>query len=172
MSARIDPEATDTIEFPCPCEGSPHEVDTVTVRSEYGYGDLTEIQRKSLRFVPIDKDGETQVVTISDPEAEHFALLEIGVKAWTFLEDDGSPMELSLPNIRTLRDDIGNTIADRINALYLAAKERQQLPNPSSGRSPASSSETSSASTNRAQRRAAKRSSPRSSSSPAGQTTS
>lgn len=163
MSAKINLDATDQVEIPCPCEGQPHEVDTVTLRSEYGYGDLTEIQRKSIRFVPIEQNGQTQVVTVSDPEAEHYALLGLGVKAWSFLEDDGSAMEVNEANIRALRDDIGNTIATRINALYLAAKERAQLPNPSGGPSPHSSPEKSPASTNRATRRAAKRSKPKSS---------
>jgi hypothetical protein len=173
MSARIDPDATETIEIPCPCEGTPHEMDTVTVRSEYGYGDLTDIQRKCLMFIPAhNKDGSAAIVTVTDPEREHFALLEIAVKAWTFLEDDGTPTLLDEKSIRTLRDDIGNTIGARVNALYLDALKRQALPNPSGEPSPPSSPESSPAGPNRETRRAAKRSKPRSNSAPAGQTTS
>ncbi|MDP9145920.1 MAG: hypothetical protein M3N43_14725 [Actinomycetota bacterium] len=172
MSARIDPDATETIEIPCPCEGTPHEIDIVTVRSEYGYGDLTDIQRASLRFIPShNQDGSATVVTVTDPEQEHYALLGIAVKAWTFLEDDGTPMTLDVATIRTLRDDIGNKIAARVNALYLDALKRQALPNPSGGPSPHSSPESSPAGPNRATRRATRRSRPRSSSAPAGPTT-
>lgn len=173
MSAKVNTSATEDIEFECPCEGAPHEKDTVTVKSQYGYGDLTDIQAKCLRFIPVKQDdGTTQIQAISDPAAEHYALLEVAIQGWTFLEDDGSPIPVSADNIRALRDEIGNAIGARVNALYLESKRRQLVPNPSSGRSRPSSPGTPANSLNREQRRALKHSTRRSSSAPAGQPTS
>lgn len=159
MSAKIDRAATDTITFDCMCEGTPHDEDTVTLRSEYGYGDLTDIQSKSIRIIP---QGD-KMVALTDPESEHYALLQVAIVSWTFLEDDGEPMEVNLDNIRALREEVGNAIGARANALYLAAKKRSAVPNGSSGPSLPSSPARSPASMNRAQRRASKRSTPKSS---------
>ena len=168
MSAFIDRAATDRLSLPCVCEGAPHGEDEIVIRSEYGYGDLTDIQSRSIRLIPnADASG---VVAVTDPESEHYALLQTAIVSWTFVADDGSPIEVTLDNIRALREDIGNLVAVRANALYLAAKKRATLPNPSSGPSAPSSPAKVPASPNRSQRRAAKRSTPRSSSALAGPT--
>lgn len=164
MPAKIDRDATATIDFPCPCDGSPHEVDSVTIRSQYGYGDLLDVQASAMRYVPVKQDdGTVTLQSIHDSTLEHYALLEMAVQSWTFL-DGTEPLPVTPAAIRALRPDIGEAIATEVNGHYLASIKGQTLPNPSSGQSQPSSLASLTASPNRAQRRAAKRSTSKSSS--------
>ncbi len=160
--SQIDPESTSTFDVPCVCPkeggGLWHEKDTVTVRDQYGYGDLIDIQTKSIRFVPVEIKGETQIVSVADPGREHFALMDVAVKEWTFCDKAGEPVLVEMESFRRLPEDTGNLIAVKVNAIYEAFKKGQTLPNPSSGRSQPSPRGSSTASPNRATRRAAKRS--------------
>jgi hypothetical protein len=158
----IEPESTEDVQTRCLCppneDGTPrHESDTVAVRDQYGYGDLLDIQKASLRFIPgVDKDGNATMRTVSDPVEEHLALLNIGIKRWTYELANGNPRPVAPITVRTLPEDVGDVIAKRINALYEASKP--PVPNVSGAPSPASSPESSSARPNRATRRSQKRS--------------
>lgn len=145
MSAFINPEATQVVDLPtCYCPGSPHDHDSVTIRSQYGYGDVLELAKVHTAAGYID------------PMAERARLLDLGIKSWTFVDDKGEPVPLGLPMILLLRSEIVEPIAVAIDAAYSASDV--PLPNPSSGRSQPSSPASSTASPNRATRRAAARS--------------
>ena len=147
MSAFIDPEATETVDLPaCWCPNQPHDHDTVTIRSEYGYGDLLELTR-------VHMAGKL------DPMAERAKLLELGIKAWSFVDEDG-PVEVTAANIARLHQPVVEPIVVAIDLAYNSSAP--SLPNASSGRSRPSSPASSTASTNRATRRLAKRSTTRS----------
>jgi hypothetical protein len=140
MSAFIDPEATEVVDLPvCYCPGAPHDHDTVTIRTQYGYGDLLEL-------TSVHMNGRL------DPMAERAKLLEIGIRAWTFI-DDGGPVEVTPANIRRLSQVVVEPIVTAIDL----ADASGSVPNGSSGRSQPSSPASSTASTNRATRRRAKR---------------
>ena len=150
--SQIDPESTTDIEVPCICltdAGLAHQSDTVAVRDQYGYGDLIDIQTKSIRYVPIEKNGTTEIASVFDRGLEHFALLSIAVKSWTFVTRDGSPLPVSVESFRRLPEETGNLVALRINEIYEASREQMRLPNPSSGRSQGSSPESSAATSKR-----------------------
>lgn len=145
MPAFVDPEATRVVDLPaCFCPGTPHERDTVTIRSEYGYGDVLELARVHTATGRID------------PLAERAKLLELGIVAWSFLDAKGEPIPVSLPMILLLQPSIVEPIAEAVDTAY--TESTPPLPNPSSGRSQPSSRASSTASPNRAQRRAARHS--------------
>lgn len=154
MPAKVDREATATITLPCPCDGSPHETDTITIRSQYGYGDLMDVQANAVRYVPVKQDdGTVTIQPLNDATLEHYALLEMAVKDWTFLDGE-EPMPVTPQNLKALRPDIGEAIATEVNGHYLESIKGQTVPNPSSGRLAPSSPANSTALPNRAQRRA------------------
>lgn len=133
----------------CYCPGTPHHQDTVTIRTEYGWGDLLELSRVHT------------IAGFIDPMGERARLLELGIAAWTFVGSDGEPVPLGLPMILLLKQSIVEPIAEAIDEAYRASDV--PLPNPSSGRSQPSSPESSTASPNRATRRAVRRSTSKSS---------
>jgi len=140
MSAFVNPDATtDVARERCYCSGSPHEHDTVTIRTQYGYGDLLELGR-------VHANGRI------DPMLERAKLLELGIKSWSFVDDKGQPIPVGLPMILLLQQDVVQPIAVAIDEAYQASDP--PVPNPSSGRSAPSSPASSTASPNRATRRA------------------
>jgi hypothetical protein len=142
MSAFIDPEATEVVDLPvCYCPGAPHDHDTVTIRTQYGYGDLLELTR-------VHMNGRL------DPMAERAKLLELGIKGWSFTDEEG-PVEVNPRNILRLSQAVVEPIVTAIDLAYNSSTP--PVPNASSGRSQPSSPARSTASTNRATRRRAKR---------------
>ena len=159
MTAFADPAATAVVDLDtCHCPNQPHDHDTVTIRTQFGYGDIMDLGRVHTNAGRID------------PLAERAKLLELAITEWSFVGEEGEPVPLGLPMILLLKPSIVEPIATAIDDAWQAANV--PLPNGSSGRSRGSSPVTLPASTNRAQRRATKRSTPRSSSAPAGPTTS
>jgi hypothetical protein len=143
MPAFIDPEATKVVDLPaCYCPESPHDHDTVTIRAQFGYGDVLELARVHTSIGHID------------PMAERAKLLELGIVSWSFVDKSGEPVPLSLPMILLLHSEIVEPIAEALDLAY--QESAPPLPNPSSGRSQPSSRASSAASPNRAQRRAKK----------------
>ena len=134
MAIQIDPESSVPVEVPCICakeDGTFHHVsDTIQVRDQYGYGDLIDIQTKAIKYVSVEVKGEEKIVSVMDPGREHFALLEVAVKSWTFVNPDGSPIPVGTPWFRKLPEEVGNLIALRASELYEASKKGQALPNP------------------------------------------
>jgi hypothetical protein len=158
MSAFANPESTQVVDLDtCYCPNNNHDHDTVTIRTDFGYGDIMTLGRVHTDAGRID------------PMAERAKLLELAIVSWSFVGDEGEPVPLGLPMILLLKPSIVEPLAEAIDDAWQAATV--PVPNGSSGRSRPSSLATLPASTNRAGRRAAKRSTPRSSSSPAGPTT-
>lgn len=156
MSAFIDLEATEDFALSaCHCPDQPHDHDTVTIRTQYGYGDLLELSK-------VHTFGKV------DPMGERAKLLQLAIVGWSFTDAAGEPVPVDLPHILMLRQDVVEPIVVRVDEHYESS--RAPVPNGSSGPSAPSSQAKVPASPNRAQRRAAKRSTPKSSSAPAGPT--
>lgn len=144
MPAFIDQEATRVITLPeCYCPGTPHDADTVTIRSQFGYGDVLELASVHTRAGRID------------PLAERLKLLELGIKGWSFVNEEG-PVPVDTSMILRLSKEVSEVIVNALDESYAGSTE--PVPNPSSGPSRPSSQGRSTASPNRAQRRAAARS--------------
>jgi hypothetical protein len=156
MSAFVNESADEVITLdreycdPKP-DGTPyHEVDTVSVRTQYGYGDM----------LAINKMGSGNPSLFWDAELGTLTLLARAITAWTFVDSDGQPIPIGMPMIRLLDPAVADRVAEVADRHYTAATS--QLPNPSGAPSQPSSPERSSASANRAARRTARRSTPRS----------
>lgn len=148
----IDPAATHPVEVRCLCPGAPHPSDTITVRSEYGYGDALKLAKAAVQYrVVQNKKGEPVVLPYEDAFLQEEALLALGVKAWTLLDADGNPVPVGLPTILLLPPDVGEQVSTAINALYEASKV--PVPNGSGAPSRASTPGSSAARPNRATRR-------------------
>lgn len=156
MGAFVDESADEVImldrEY---CEPKPdgthyHEFDTVSVRTEYGYGDM----------LAINKMGSGNPSLLWDAELGTLTLLARAITAWSFVDKEGKPVPIGMPMIRLLAPGVADRLAEVADRHYTAATG--QLPNPSGAPSLPSSPERSSALANRAARRTAKRSTPRS----------
>ena len=132
MSAFVNPEQYAPIDVPCPCpplaNGEPrHDHDTIMVRTRLHYGDLQAVSRAG------------SILGIWDNESATLKLMELGIGSWTFVNDDGKPVEPDPAMIRLLDPAIAVQVQEYLEARFGEAKERMTLPNGSSGRSEQSS---------------------------------
>lgn len=157
MGAFVDESADEVITLdreycqPKPDGSAYHEVDTVSVRTEWGYGDM----------LAINKMGSGNPGLLWDAELGTLTLLARGITAWSFVDKDGKPVPIGMPMIRLLAPAVADRVAEVADRHYTAATA--ELPNPSGAPSQPSSPARLSALPNRAARRTAKRSTPRSS---------
>ena len=139
MGAFIEEEAVEIVPLereycdPKPDGSAWHEHDTVTVRTQYSYGD-------ELR---INKVGNANPGLYWDSEAATLTLFQIGITDWSFVDRSGEKIPIVLPMIRLLDERIGSAVGAVLNDRYEAA--RAALPNPSGALSLPSSPEKSSA---------------------------
>lgn len=156
MGAFVDESADEVITLdreycqPKPDGSAYHEFDTVSVRTEWGYGDM----------LAINKMGSGNPSLLWDAELGTLTLLARAITAWSFVDKEGKPVPIGMPMIRLLDPAIADQIAAVADRHYTEATS--QLPNPSGAPSQPSSPESLSALANRAARRTAKRSIPRS----------
>lgn len=153
MSAFVNPESYSGLDVPCPCPPrdngeARHDHDTVMLRTRLHYGDLQAVSRAG------------SILGVWDKESATLKLMEIGIGSWTFVNDDGKEVEPSTAMIRMLDPGIAQKIQDELEARYIEAQERQQVPNGSSGRSDPSSPAITPVPPSRKERRA-KRPSPK-----------
>ena len=132
MSRFADPTATADIDLgACQCPGTPHEVDTATVRWDLGASALARIGRAEL-------DGAVNL----DPMAAYRQVVLETVVSWNLLDSKG-PAPLTLASIVELDVDTLKAIAEKADALISG---KGSLPNasggPSRGSPPASKSPT------------------------------
>jgi hypothetical protein len=125
MGAFVDEEAVVEIDLereycpPKPDGTAYHEHDTVTVRTEYGYGDVLRVNNA----------GNANPAMIWDSETATLALWSRAIKAWSFVDAEGKPVPVGIPMMRLLDDAIGDKVGDVINDHYRKVKE--DLPKPS-----------------------------------------
>jgi hypothetical protein len=152
MPAFVNPAATEDFDIGeelCPprADGTPHHTtDTVTLRTQFGHGDVVRLSRALLPSLD----------TV-DPFGQRLLLLEIGTVAWTFLDEDAKPVPINADSLLLLRPDLADRLTERLDEHY--GKSRGTVPNDSGVLSPASSPATTST-PNRASRRRAKKTSP------------
>ncbi len=136
MSAFVNEQATVVVDLereycpPKPDGSRYHDHDTVTVRTEYGYGDVLQV----------NKMGNANPGLYWDSEAATLTLWSRAITAWSFVDDKGEPVAVGIPMMKLLDDRIGDRVGDVINDHY--GKARDELPNPSGDPSPPSSPES------------------------------
>jgi hypothetical protein len=136
MSAFVDPDATEVIDLareycpPKPDGTAYHDHDTVTVKTEYAYGDL----------LFITKLGQATPGILWDNENATLGLLSRAIRGWSFVHEDGEPVDVGLPMIRLLHTEVADKVAEVADRHYTASTAT--LPNPSSDPSVASAAAT------------------------------
>jgi hypothetical protein len=146
MSAFVNPDSTEELTFPEQCPPKPdgsayHEQDTVTIRTDFAYGDILFVR----------KMGQATPGILWDDEAATIGLLYRAITAWSFVHEDGTPVDVGIATIRLLREHIAEQIAEKADEHFQRA--RGELPNSSSVPSVASPSVTGSASSKRRKKR-------------------
>jgi hypothetical protein len=156
----MDPTATRPLPVRCCCPPLDGAVrhpdgDVIHIRTQYTYGDDLSLSKRSVQYrVATDKDGNPVVIPYNDAFLGEEALMEIGVKDWSLVMDDGKPLPVDLTTILLLPPDVGASVSQAINEHWEASKA--PVPNPSGAPSPATSPESSTARPNRATRRSRK----------------
>lgn len=124
MTNYADPAATTTVYLePCGCPGQPHAKDAAVVVARFGYGARGAIIEAGRR------GGE---------EAAHLVTILRGVRSWNLVLPDGSPRPLDPASVELL--DV-RTVQWLLDATEQAWGD-DDLPNGSSGPSPAGSPES------------------------------
>jgi hypothetical protein len=147
MSAFANPDATEVIDLDreyCPPkpDGTPyHDHDSVTVKTDYSYGDL----------LFVSKLGQATPGILWDNEMATLGLLSRAIRGWSFVDDEGKPVEIGLPMIRLLHAEVADKVAEVADRHY--TESTTTLPNVSGAPSPASSPESRSASPKRKRKR-------------------
>jgi hypothetical protein len=127
VSHFIDEQATEVISIPCMCPGEPHKNDTITVRTELGYGDTMKLRD-----------------VLAEGAASRL-FLSLVIADWTLLDKDGKARPPTHRNIGLLKPESADLLVQAIEALPAyrpPGPEPEQLPNASGASSPASSSES------------------------------
>ena len=106
--------------IPCPCPGTPHESDTVTLRDSLSPRDAMAISKELVVLYAEDPDS-----TAGDVLAvltEGYVLR--GIEAWTLVGLDGKPLEVTKGAIRDVilsRLDVFSLVGDVADELYAEA---------------------------------------------------
>jgi len=130
MSAFVNPEAEEVIDLdreycpPKPDGTAYHDHDTVTVKTEYAYGDL----------LFITKLGQATPGILWDNENATLGLLMRAIRGWSFVHDDGTPVDVGMATIRLLHTNVADKVAEVADRHYTASTTT--LPNASSAASP------------------------------------
>lgn len=105
------------VTIPCPCPGTPHEADTVTLRDTLGFVEATAIRRA---IAGTGVDGEPMVAEERLAVATEGYIL-YGVASWTLVDDEGEPVPVSRTAIaeRLLaHDDAAYEVGEAADGLY------------------------------------------------------
>lgn len=133
MSRFADPTAVTEVNLgPCECPGTPHGSDLAYIRSQFSARELVTLGAEIRRLSAMAEEDEDAMV--SD------ALIRF-VVSWNLLGPDGQP---STPTRDLIYQLTTPTLTTLIEAVTTAVSEAEQLPNPSSALSAASSPESAS----------------------------
>lgn len=127
----MDPTATTPVPVRCCCPPVDGAVrhpdgDIVHIRSQYTYGDELALSKRSVQYKLVVHEGKPLMLPYTDGFLGEEAMLEIGVKDWTLVNDNG-PIPVELSTILLLPGDVGALLSERINELWEASKA--PLPN-------------------------------------------
>lgn len=113
------------VKVPCPCEGTPHDWDTVYIRSTLSGAEVAQIS--GAMFGVDDQNKPT-----ADMAASQMKGMEIAVTGWSFTNGNGGaiPFDPLLTNM--LRADIWKLVQDEVDKLTDTAKAPKENP-PSDG---------------------------------------
>jgi hypothetical protein len=84
------------VQITCPCPGSPHAQDTVTLRDRLTFAGGLAVRQRIVDAVTIRLGEGDIVATMTEGYILH------GIGAWTLVGDDGKPLPLTLANIRRI----------------------------------------------------------------------
>lgn len=105
---------------PCPCPGTPHETDTVTLRERLGFHEATAI-RKGIKLA--GEDGDPMATEERLARAVEGYIL-YGIESWTLVDEKGKRLGVSRVAIaeRILaNDDAAYPIGEAADGLYASA---------------------------------------------------
>jgi hypothetical protein len=113
------------VTIPCPCPGTPHETDTVTLRESLDFRGATTARNAVMLLQA--QDDEASIAEILAVLTEQYVLL--GVTGWTLVAD-GKPLPVSRANLRDhllTHDEAATLVADAADELYAGAVMRPLL---------------------------------------------
>lgn len=93
----------------CPCEGTPHDHDTVWLRSELS-------PDGGIAASHVIDAGAPDVATMTGAVGRAF--IQHGITRWTFVDGKGEPIPPTSWNIARLDWDIARPVAEKANDLY------------------------------------------------------
>jgi hypothetical protein len=104
------------VQITCPCPGSPHAQDTVTLRDRLTFAGGLAVRQRIADAVRSRLGEDDIVATMTEGYILH------GISAWTLVGDDGKPLPLTLANIRRIFlddfSDLAMPLAEVANELY------------------------------------------------------
>jgi hypothetical protein len=104
------------VQITCPCPGSPHAQDTVTLRDRLTFAGGLAVRQRIADAVRSRLGEDDIVATMTEGYILH------GIGAWTLVDEAGKPLPLTLANIRLtfLADfsDLAMPLAEVANELY------------------------------------------------------
>jgi hypothetical protein len=104
------------VQITCPCPGSPHAQDTVTLRDRLTFAGGLAVRQRIADAVRSRLGEDDIVATMTEGYILH------GIGAWTLVGDDGKPLPLTLANIRVIFladfSDLAMPLAEVANELY------------------------------------------------------
>lgn len=104
----------------CPCLGTPHETDTVTLRDALDFRSVTAMRHalKDLKREDPDVSWQEILATMT----EHYLLF--GIESWSLVDDKGEPLPATRPNVRLFlnqRPEQAADLSDVADSLYYSA---------------------------------------------------
>lgn len=138
---QIDESASEPLVLErCYCPNAPHDHDEVSIRTEFGWGDVKAVRKMGLANPGLSWDEELADLT----------MMARAVSSWTFVTSSGEPVPISLATLRLLPIEVGEAILEKANEHF----EASRLPNASGARSQPSTPASSGA---RTKKRSSKR---------------
>jgi hypothetical protein len=104
------------VEITCPCPGSPHAQDTVTLRDRLTFAGGLAVRQRIADAVRSRLGEDDIVATMTEGYILH------GIDSWTLVDEAGKPLPLTLANIRLIFladfSDLAMPLAEVANELY------------------------------------------------------
>lgn len=97
------------VEVACPCEGKPHDTDTVWLRADLS-------PDGGIAAMSVINDSPVDVPSLVGDLGRVYLMHNI--TRWTFTDPDGKPVPSSHRNIARLHWDIAGPIAEKADSLY------------------------------------------------------
>lgn len=109
MGAFVTQARTREFPVPCPCTGTPHENDLITIVTEFSGREVARIQ--GAMFEASSESGSIE----ANVAAANLIEMETGVKGWTFVDDNGTLIPFDPTMTNSLRSDIWKLVLGELD---------------------------------------------------------